>query len=152
MGNSDSYIHRFARTLAGQLGIRMERYGQKQSAEAVAQAIADSFWKDVHAALGRESAETFGKLAASGQARTISNTDRVALCDVHRDQKWLDQAWSGHDMLRQVAATAVIAAMADNFWGSYKANIRLYEEITGRPADVFSHIEPLAEHRHPFRT
>ncbi|HEV8666449.1 MAG TPA: hypothetical protein VN665_01195 [Candidatus Paceibacterota bacterium] len=59
--------------------------------------------------------ETFAKLAAQGAGDETTN--RVKMLEVYpSNQNWLRKNASGKAIIHNLAVTAVVAAMADNFW------------------------------------
>lgn len=107
------YVHDFARTLAQTLDISTRLYRDKKSAVEIAQALVGNHWEAVLARIPKNPARRC-LLADEGAGRGFAGC--VALCEVHGEKPWLEQSMWGAEMVRRIATTAVIAALADNLW------------------------------------
>jgi len=108
------YLHNFARTLAGQLGLQTRPFVHYKSAAQIAQKILYDHNARVWERVNTLSDETIGKLACGGN--NASEVNRVSFQDVHEGRVWLQQDYPGLGIVRVVAVTSIIAAIADNFW------------------------------------
>jgi len=116
------FVHRYATTLAGQMGIKAHNYRQCKSAHLVIETLIRVRWSAIWNHVENESDSTIAKLARSGLGNFSEiPKDRVKMADVHRDDNggvlpWMNLDWRGADMVTQIATTAVVAAMAENIW------------------------------------
>lgn len=118
--NRQKYIHDFARTAMGQLGIRSLDYRKENSVADVAHALAKDHWITVIGHLSwHHSDATCGTLAACGIGYDVSSLAEekggVSMLEV-AGERWLDEKYSGRLLLVRVATAAILAAMVENIW------------------------------------
>ena len=118
--NRQKYIHDFARTVMGQLGIRSLDFRKENSAADIARTLAKEYWIDVGAYLtNRHSDSTCGKLASCGVDkgdRYIAERHNGVLLHEVVGELIFSEYRMGCVILLQTAAAALLAAMADNIW------------------------------------
>ena len=105
--HEQEYIHNVARTIMGQLGINPSTVTLEP---ALAQELYEKFGASVCGLVTRWSNPTLGRIAACG-LDWVSNVN-TSLYDVHC-ATWLSKKDSGIVLLREIATTAIIAAMTD---------------------------------------
>ena len=135
--NRQQYIFNYARTLAGQLGIRVLDFEAHELNPArIMRAVKDRHWEAIHSRVRAENAETRGSLASAGIGEQGEPGFQMSL--VHGDETWLNQGWGGSVLLTQLAATAVVSSIAKNIhtflvdeaesdeflWGEYMEQIQ----------------------------
>lgn len=131
----NEYIHKLARTVAGQIGLRAEdwqrvsnwpsaalahvksheeyRHSSISSEDiyAVAKALYQRYWDNVLSLVMTYSPETWGAIAVCGLPSTKQG--QVTLADI-RGNAHLALSEGGAYLLRHITALTIIAAMADN--------------------------------------
>jgi hypothetical protein len=127
MGQKENqYIHRLARTVAGQIGLVPERYFSCQSSSKFPFMLFNEHGGKIAAIVAKWTPETCGKIAACGLGgATLGQT---SLCGVHGRERWLNGSLDGNALLRMMALTAIIAAMADNVRARYRERDQRVEE------------------------
>ena len=117
-----TYIHNYARTLAGQLRIKSCEYRYATSPQEIARFLCHEHWSDVALAIVGVSGEVQARLAVCGAGDDMDvkpkNSTSVTLEEVHVGKKgsWLDPSMGGGYLVWAITITSLIAAMADNFW------------------------------------
>src|SRR3989338_1215835 len=112
----EKHIHKVARNIMGQFRIRPETYSTCSDAENIAQQIYASHSSTLRTGIYRLkwSPGMLGELAFEGRGQSSFHPG-VRLYGVHK-KDWLDQREGGGPMVREIALTALIAAMADLVW------------------------------------
>ncbi len=119
------YIHDYARTLMGRLGIKYESFSGEQNAVDVARLLLKRCGREVYAFIDNENDEVQGALALCGVGREeLANHSsmphwgepQVAMFQVYGGPHWLDGEDHGEALILRMTSVAVIAAMADNIW------------------------------------
>lgn len=119
--NRQKYIHDFARTTMGQLGIRSLNFRKEDSVGHVARKLGREYWLTTMVHLQqRHSDTTHGNLAACGLGEDACylaepKTEGVKMCEVV-GVDWLNAKYSGRLIMVRTASAALLAAMADNIW------------------------------------
>lgn len=111
-----SYIHNYARTLCGKMHLKARDMRYMTDAKSIARLLVTQHWSRIWTEVGRETWRTRNNLACEGVGDTHdAPRDRVKMCEVHITE-WIDLRWNGLDFIHQLAATSVVAAIADNMW------------------------------------
>lgn len=117
------YVHNFAATLAGQIGMRWKElekeFENKQSPIEIAQWLLKSkYAQEIYMRLDNQSDELLGKLVVGGVGESDRSWPRngVAMFEVYGGEHWLSGKDDGESLALRIASVAVIAAMADNIW------------------------------------
>ncbi len=112
-----TYIENFTRTLMGQIGTKVDRFMHHTTKHLLVQELVPMYWTRIHYRIGLLGDEALGKLACSGIGTTHEVRDVMSMKEVHEFRPaWLDMEHDGRVIVRCVATTAVIAAMADYLW------------------------------------
>ncbi len=115
------FAHRYATTLAGQMGIKAHNYRRCQSRHEVIRTLINARWNAIWRHVEEDRDSTVARLARCGLGNFPEHAGRVKMADVHRTEDggmlpWMNLDWTGSNMLTQVATTALVAAMAENLW------------------------------------
>jgi hypothetical protein len=135
-GRADNkYIHNLARNIAGQLGLRWDDFDI--SSPQLACAIWKTHGTGVITFAACWSSETLGRICACGLGETTDG--QCPLAQVHFSSNWLhgiNGNSAGKTLLVYIAATAIVAAIADNMrYGD------LFERRGSLPAPRFADAE-----------
>lgn len=120
MGKQEEYrqnLYRIAKNIIGQFKISSEAFSAFSDAKAIARSLYASHGDTLKSGMVRLNWGP-GTLAEIGFAgRGAGNLDGVTLHDVH-GKDWLNQVFNGESLVREIALTSLVAAMADILWGN----------------------------------
>ena len=107
-----TYINNLAKSLIGQLGVKVEEIS---STGWLAADLYERYGKAVHVQLLRMRPETLGKIAAAGKGCTapLGTTSLHGVFREDESKPWLNLCSDGATLLRGIACAAIIAEMAD---------------------------------------
>jgi hypothetical protein len=106
----ETYIHRLATTMAGQISINFAEYDRVASQKLGAE-VHSYHSEEIRKRICEMSLATRAKIAAQGKAK--HQQGGVSLEDVHRRSSWVDGSVSGEEIINRVAVTAIVAALCD---------------------------------------
>ncbi len=114
MGNKpkvlETYIHRLATTMAGQIGINFAEY-DRVTTQKLGGEVHSYNSDEIYQRITQMSLATRAKIAAQGKA--THQPGGVSLEGVHLRSSWVDGSVSGEEIINRVAVTAIEAALCD---------------------------------------
>lgn len=106
------YLHNLATTMIQQLHISPE----EAAPGSRVQDIYEKFGEPIKTKLFMMTAETRGRIADLGLSRyNVFEPEEIPMYSVHC-KPWLDEHQSGHNLLVEIACTAIVAKMAEILW------------------------------------
>jgi len=107
----DTYIHRLAKTMAGQLNIDFKWFDRCEVRRLGAEVLC-YHERQITEKIKAMSLQTQAKIAAQGtNSKQLGRN--LSLEDVHLTSGWVNGSLSGEVIITRVAMTAVVAAMVD---------------------------------------
>lgn len=106
----NTYIHRLAKTMVGQIGIKFHEF-DGVSTQKLGSDIITFRGADIRNRVKGMSLQTRAKIAAQG--KKLHASGGFSLEDVYRRSTWVNGSLSGEDIITLVATTAIIAAICD---------------------------------------
>lgn len=135
------YIHNFARTLRGKVGVLPGFFEANKSAERICEIIIEGYGTKIQTSLTELSNETLGRIVGCGLSH--DDYDNSAGTSLHQAMGTVGRNFFGNTMhsgsshLHMIAFYAVVAAMADNILHDLRKPEHLLRQL-GRGGDKAS--------------